>query len=159
MSRGTHWAGTALAVAATAVAGSAATNPGQAWYRKLDKPSWQPPPAAFPVVWTALYTDIAAVSALVLDRLEREGRDAEARSYRRALAVNLALNAGWSITFFGRRQVRPAVLVAGLLAASSADLARRAGRVRPAYRRALAPYAGWTAFATVLNGEIARRNG
>lgn len=26
------------------------------WYPTLQKPSWRPPNAAFPVVWTCLYT-------------------------------------------------------------------------------------------------------
>jgi len=26
------------------------------WYTTLNKPSWRPPNAAFPVVWTTLYT-------------------------------------------------------------------------------------------------------
>lgn len=150
--------GSTAAVVAAAGLGSLATDPEETWYGQLDKPSWQPPPVAFPVVWTALYADIAATSTLVLNALELEGQTAEARAYRRALRVNLALNAGWSLTFFGARRIRPAVLVAVVLAASSADLARRAGRVRPAYGLALAPYAGWTGFASVLSGTIARLN-
>src|SRR6476469_9454740 len=55
---------TSAAVAATAVAGSIASQDvGGRWYRRLDKPAFQPPGAVFPVVWTALYTDIAVTTA------------------------------------------------------------------------------------------------
>ncbi|MFN8196193.1 MAG: TspO/MBR family protein [Nocardioidaceae bacterium] len=150
--------GAALAVAAAAATGSVATDPTGDWYVGLRKPSWQPPGWAFPVVWTALYADIAATSGAVLAELEEDGRGDEARSFRRALAANLVLNAGWSVVFFGRRRLRTAVPVAVALTASSADLARRAGRVERSRGMALAPYASWTAFATVLNAEVARLN-
>ena len=46
-----------------------------------------------------------------------------------ALAVNLAVNAGWSWVFFRWHRLGPAVGVAGLLTLSSADLVRRTARV------------------------------
>src|SRR4051794_21362519 len=54
---------TATATVAAVALGSLATAPASAWYRSLELPDWQPPPVAFPVVWTALYADIAASSA------------------------------------------------------------------------------------------------
>ena len=57
--RASTLATTAAAAAATAVAGSVATDPSSSWYRRLRKPAWQPPPSIFPVVWTALYADLA----------------------------------------------------------------------------------------------------
>ena len=58
---------TAAATAATAAAGGTATDPDSRWYRRLRKPDWQPPAIAFPVVWTALYADLAVSSAVALD--------------------------------------------------------------------------------------------
>jgi tryptophan-rich sensory protein len=150
--------GSALATAATAAAGSLATNPGSAWYRTQDKPSWQPPAPVFPIAWTALYASIAGGSARAMTRGEEDGRSAEVTAYRRALGLNLALNAGWSIVFFGLHRRAPATIVAAALAASSADLARRASRLDTASGVALTPYAAWTAFATALTTDIARRN-
>lgn len=146
------------ATAASALVGSLATQPDSRWYRSLDFPSWQPPKAAFPIVWTVLYADIAATSAATITDLERQGRHDEARDYRRALAANLALNSLWSVLFWRVRRLDVAALEAGLLAASSADLARRAGAGSPVRGRLLAPYAAWTGFATVLTAAIARRN-
>ena len=45
-----------------------------------------------------------------------------------------------------------------LLAASTADLARRSWAVDRRAGAALVPYAVWTSFAAALSGAIARRN-
>ena len=149
---------TSAAVAATAVAGSLLTDPKPAWYRTLRKPAIQPPPAAFPIVWSALYTDLALISSLTIADLAETGRTKEQRAYIAALAANLALNVGWNGTFFAAKKLRPAVLEAAVLAASSADLVRRAHKASPEKGVVLAPYAAWTGFATVLSAVIARRN-
>lgn len=151
-------AGTALAVGATAVAGSLLTRPRSRWYRSLSTPAWQPPGWAFPVAWTALYADIAVVGALSLADLAETGRADERRRYVVALGTNLGLNAAWSGIFFTAQRLRPAAVESVLLAASSADLVRRSWQVSPQKGKTLLPYAGWTAFAAVLTGEIARRN-
>ncbi|MPV88972.1 tryptophan-rich sensory protein [Georgenia ruanii] len=149
---------TATAVVATAVAGSVATEPQSPWYLALDKPACQPPPAAFPVVWTALYADLALASAAALDELAAAGRPGEARAYRRALAANLVLNASWSWLFWRARRPWLAAAECAVLAASSAGLVRRAARARPGAAAALAPYAAWCGFATALSAALARRN-
>lgn len=148
------------AVGATAALGSVGSRDVRSrWYAALDKPAFQPPGAVFPVVWTALYTDLALTAGHALDRLEAAGRHDEARAYRRAFAANLAVNAAWSWVFFRWHRLGPAVGVAGLLAVSSADLVRRTRRVSPGAAAALAPYPAWCAFATVLSEAIRRRNG
>lgn len=149
---------TSAATAAAAVVGSIATDPGSAWYRGLTLPSWQPPALAFPLVWTALYADIAGTSASVIRSLEDDGHSEQARDYRRALGVNLALNAGWSVLFWRSRRLDIATAEAALLALSSADLVRRARAAGDGHAALLAPYAAWCGFATVLTAAIARRN-
>ena len=141
-------------VVAAATAGSLATEPDGGWYRGLDKPSWQPPPEAFPIVWTTLYADIAITSAAVLNELDRRGDTEQAADFRRALAGNLALNGGWSWLFFRGHNLPASTLGAGMLALNSLRLVRRAGRVDRRFALALAPYALWTAFATVLAGVV-----
>lgn len=149
---------TTAAVAAAAVVGSLATTPKSRWYRALDLPAWQPPPAAFPLVWTPLYASIAGISTSVIRTLEDDGRAEKAEHYRRALAANLVLNAGWSVLFWRVRRLDLATLEAGVLALSSADLARRARGASPGHGVGLAPYAAWCAFATALTAAIASRN-
>jgi len=145
---------TGAAVAATAAAGSIATTPASGWYRSLDKPSWQPPPAVFPVVWTPLYVLIAVAAARVLDRTEGRERSA----FTRAFARNLALNAGWTAVFFRARRPTLALVEIVALNASNVDLLRRAWRTDRLAGAALAPYVAWTAFATMLNAAIGARN-
>lgn len=153
---------TGALTAAAATAGSLATAPEvkSHWYQKLRKPAIQPPPAAFPAVWTTLYADIALVSASVVSDGKKQATDAAApaenpaRGYLGALVLNLALNAAWSWCFFRLRKLTLSVGVAGALALSSVGLARRAARVKPAFGWALAPYAAWCAFAALLSARI-----
>jgi tryptophan-rich sensory protein len=149
---------TALAVAATAVAGGVATDPGSGWYRSLRKPRWQPPPPAYGLVWTPLYADLAVASARALDGLAAAGRSRQVRGFRAALAADLVLNAGWNVLFFRARRPWLAAAECGLLTVSAADLVRRTAAVDRRAALALAPYPAWCAFATALTVAIARRN-
>jgi len=144
-----------LPVAAAAL-GSAATSSGMRsrWYRRLRKPAIQPPGPVFPVVWTGLYASIALASV----DAQAQMSPAAARTYRRKLALNMALNAGWCWSFFRGHRLVPSIAVAGALSASSADLARTAGAASPRAGWALVPYAAWNSFATVLTTAIWRRN-
>ncbi|CAN7360890.1 TspO/MBR family protein [Arthrobacter sp. LjRoot14] len=155
---------TAAGTAATAAAGAVATDPDSSWYRRLRKPGWQPPALAFPVVWTALYADLAVSSAVALDSKDApdpaggQDRRPEIRAYRGALAANLVLNATWSWLFWRARRPWLAAAEAAVLAASSADLVRRTYNLNRGAGVALAPYALWCAFATALSTAVARLN-
>ncbi|WIM99328.1 TspO/MBR family protein [Actinoplanes oblitus] len=148
------WVKTAAAVTAAAGAGSLATDPKSAWYRTLRKPSWQPPPVAFPAVWTPLYALIALAGARTLDR----AGEADRRAFARAYGVNLLLNAGWSALFFGAKRPKAALAEIVTLNVSNVLLLRRAARTDRLAGAALAPYVAWCLFATVLNAAIVRRN-
>lgn len=151
--------GTSLATAVAAGVGGAAGREGvQGWYRSIRKPRYVPPDAAFPIAWSILYTDIALTSAAAINRFRADGKDGKARAYRAALGANLMLNASFSWVFFNRRQTGRGAIVAGLLAASSADLVRRAADADPKLGVALAPYPLWCGFATVLSVGIWRLN-
>jgi tryptophan-rich sensory protein len=140
------------------VAGGVATTPSSRWYQGLRKPAWQPPAWLFGPVWTALYAGIVLTSTRTLTELESSGRADERSGYQRALITNLLLNAGWSATFFRVRRLGPATVHAGLLALSSADLARRAGAAGRGKALSLLPYAAWCGFATALTAAVWRRN-
>ncbi len=149
---------TGAAAVASAAIGSVGTTPDSLWYRSLRKPTWEPPPLAFPLVWTPLYVDIAVTSALALDELDNQGRVEERQALIKALVVNLVLNTGWSWLFFTAKKPWPATVECAVLAVSSADLVRRVGKAKKAAGWALAPYAIWCGFATFLSGTISRLN-
>lgn len=151
-----HLVRTSAAVAATAVIGGLATDVGSRWYRRLDKPAWQPPGAAFGPAWTTLYALMAVAAARTLDRLEEP---AERRAFATAFGANLVLNAGWNWLFFRAHRPRWALAEILLMEASTLDLIRRARTADPLAAKMLVPYATWVAFATSLNADIARRNG
>jgi tryptophan-rich sensory protein len=124
------------------------------WYRRLDKPSYDPPNYVFPVVWTALYSLIAISGWRVWQQ-----KDSPERSRALRLWVSqLATNAEWTRLFFGQHRPKhslanvltlQALIVSYILAADEVDHTAAA---------LFYPYAGWVAFATLLNGEIVRRN-
>ncbi|EPQ79282.1 tryptophan-rich sensory protein [Mycobacterium marinum str. Europe] len=110
------------------------------------------------MVWTALYGDIAASSAVAIDRLNATGQRDKARRYIGALSINLVLNAGWSWLFFRFHRLGASALGAAVLATSSADLVRRTADADRRAGLAMLPYAVWCAFATVLATHVWRLN-
>jgi translocator protein len=150
---------TTAAVAATAGTGSIASgNALSVWYSRLRKPSYQPPKVAFPTVWTSLYVDIAAASAVALDRFRAAGQYDKARRYGVALGANLVLNAGWSWLFFRYHKLGASAVGAAALTASSVDLVRRTAQADRRAAVALSAYPVWCAFATVLATHVWRLN-
>ena len=125
-------AGCVAGVTASAVAGGLATDPDGVYYRTLEKPSWQPPPPVYGIVWTPLYADIALSTGHAISTLGEQGRDRDRRNLIGALVANLALNTGWSWLFFRGHRPWLAAAECAVLTLSSADLVRRVGAPRPA---------------------------
>jgi tryptophan-rich sensory protein len=125
------------------------------WYKVLlEKPPFQPPRQAFGPVWTSLYALIAGSGARVYAAPPSPERT-------RALALwgaQLALNAGWSVIFFGARKPKWALAELGVLLVTLGAYMHQAHKVDRAAALMVAPYMGWSAFAALLNEEIVRRN-
>ncbi|UJA20834.1 tryptophan-rich sensory protein [Thermoleophilia bacterium SCSIO 60948] len=147
-------AGWGAAVAAVAIAGGLGSDTDSAWYRSLDLPAFQPPGAAFGIVWTVLYVLIAISATLAT----RDVPGAKRRLVVGLFAANLVLNVAWTWIFFkGEQPVAAGVEILFLLA-TIAGLIRL---IAPHNRSAafmLAPYAAWVCFATVLTWTIAATN-
>ena len=124
------------------------------WYSRLDKPSFHPPQAVYPVVWTALYA-LMAVSGWRVWSAE----SSEERSHALKLWVaQLASNAEWTKLFFGEHRPLRALVDVALLEAAILKYIAAASKVDRTAAACFVPYAGWVAFAAVLNAAIVRRN-
>jgi tryptophan-rich sensory protein len=144
------------AVVAVAAVGGAATDTTSDWYEELDLPSFQPPGAAFGVVWTILFAMIAVAAT----RATRAAPDDRVR--RRVVwgfALNLLLNVAWTLIFFQGHRAGAAGIEILALEASTLLLIRQLAGVDRTASRLLLPYAAWIAFATVLTWTIAATNG
>ncbi|MEO5958770.1 MAG: TspO/MBR family protein [Opitutaceae bacterium] len=122
----------------------------ETWYPTLAKPSWTPPGALFGPVWTALYLAMA-VAAWRVWRLQS---GAAAMAVLRSYGAQLALNALWSVLFFGLRRPDLALFdIAALWIVLVIALVRfwRADRIAGAL---WAPYVAWVSFASALNAGV-----
>lgn len=142
-------------VAGAAAIGNAATMPNiPTWYAGLAKPSFNPPNWVFAPVWTALY----AMMALAFYRVLRLPASPERRSAIIAFVGQMALNALWSVAFFGLHS--PAVgflVIFGLWSLIVVAMLRFLALDRVA-GWLLAPYLLWVSFAAILNAAVWRLN-
>lgn len=125
------------------------------WYRSLDKPSWNPPDRIFGPVWTALY----GLMGVALVFIRREPRESSTNRAQNVFGLQLAFNLAWSFVFFGSRSLRGGLVVIGLLWVAIVATIVEFWRIKPAAALLLVPYLGWVSFASILNAEVARRNG
>jgi tryptophan-rich sensory protein len=140
----------ALCAAVSATGGAVTATSVSTWYQMLDKPVFNPPDWAFPVVWTALYVMIAVAGW----RVWRRAPLAETRRALTVYALQLALNLAWSFLFFGLQWIGLAlaeIVVLWLAIAANAVLFWRLDRWAGAL---LVPYLVWVGYATVLNAAL-----
>lgn len=140
--------------AAAALGGWATASSLGEWYATLAKPAWTPPDGVFGPVWTVLYALMAVAAWWVW----RSGTAAETAPALGAYSVQLLLNLGWSVVFFGLRMPGAAVLEIALLWLAIAATMVLFYRQRPLAGLLLTPYLAWVTFAGVLNFAIWRLN-
>jgi translocator protein len=122
------------------------------WYAALVHPVFAPPNWLFAPVWTALYI-LMAVAAWRVWRVT--GLKSPAMiSY----AVQLALNLGWSVLFFGLHQIGLALVEIGLLELAILATTILFWRVDRIAGLLMLPYLAWTGFAAVLNLAFGQLN-
>lgn len=144
----------AVTFVAAAIGSTATFNSVKSWYPTLSKPTWTPPNTWFGPVWTCLYVAMAVAAW----RVWRKSEPPAARSTAWWYGAQLALNALWSVLFFGlRRPDLAAAEIVVLWAVLVVLLVRfwRADRVAGAL---WAPYVAWVSFASALNIAIWRLN-
>lgn len=139
-----------LAFAAAAIGAYATWTSVDTWYESLRKPAWNPPRWVFGPVWTLLYIAMAVAAW----RVWRVSDQHDARTTFRLYGAQLALNALWSILFFGLREPFAALMDVTVL---WLVLLRMFARFRAADRIAAilwSAYVLWVSFALCLNAAI-----
>lgn len=159
---GRRWGPLAHAVIAIAVVfaaaaiGSAATTPNiPTWYTSIQKPFFTPPNWVFGPAWTLLFS----IMTYALWRILRLDPATPGRTGALVVfGVQLALNALWSIVFFGLTSPGAALLVVFALEAGVIAMILRFRALDPVAGWINVPYAAWVAFATALNIGIVMLN-
>lgn len=116
------------------------------WYATLVKPALNPPNWVFGPVWTVLYACMAVAAWRVY---VAKGRRVSPLLV--VYAVHLAVNALWSVVFFGLHQPQNALGVIVVLWGLVVYLAVRFYSVDKAAGILFVPYVLWVSFATYLN--------
>lgn len=124
------------------------------WYRNLNKPSWNPPDWAFPVVWTTIYLFIIASVGGVYNAAEEGMRS----QIIWLTGVNLVLNLMWSVLFFTLRKPGWALVEVAFMWLSIVAMMVLFAQVDKLYALLLLPYLAWVSVATLLNLSIVRLN-
>ena len=142
-----------LAIVAAVAAFGGRFGPG-AWYAQLVKPSWTPPGWLFGPVWTVLYI-LMAVAAWLVWKAEDF---ASVRVPLLFYAVQLVLNALWSLAFFGLHRIGLAFIDIIALWAAILATVILFRRVSAAAAVMMLPYLAWVTFAAFLNYSLWRLN-
>ena len=160
LSRYPRLAAAILPVLLTSVTGSLSTGSNiEGWYAGLVKPSFNPPNWAFPVAWTTLYVLIAFSAWRLLGAMPRTGPTREGwRLAVIAFAVQLALNAAWTPTFFVAHAIGASLMVSAAMFVMILWTIRLSWRFDCLAAVVLVPYAAWVGFATILTAAIWRLN-
>lgn len=144
----------AASFTAAAIGGAATDRSIRDWYPTLAKPVWNPPAWLFGPVWTVLYIAMAVAAWLVWRRAGWAG----ARLALTLFMVQLALNAAWSIIFFGLRNPGAAFIEVVVLWAAIVGTLVLFWQVSGPAGILFIPYLAWVSFAAVLNFTIWRLN-
>ncbi len=140
-----------LSVAVSSVGGTVTRPQIQGWYATIDKPWFNPPNWVFAPVWTILF----AMMAVAFWRILQVPRGTPGRTGAIvAYLVQLALNAGWSLAFFGMNSPGLGLVVIGCFLVAIAVTVRRFAALDRMAAWLLAPYLAWVSFATMLNASI-----
>ena len=122
------------------------------WYPTLVKPIFNPPNWIFGPVWILLYIMMGIAAGLVWNRIETNKE-----AVKKALiffAIQLALNALWSILFFGLHNPMLAFIEIVLLWLMIYETYIQFKKIDKIAGFLFIPYLAWVSFATVLNASI-----
>lgn len=124
------------------------------WYPTLVKPVWTPTGAAIGAVWTILYALMGIAAWIVWQR----GGVGILQRPLVIYALQLLLNAAWSVLFFGLMSVGLALLDIAILWITIAATLASFWRVSRLAGVLMVPYLIWVGFAGILNAMIWQLN-
>ncbi len=140
-----------------AYAGSTVTPvPGSEWYyHVLNKPSWNPPDWLFPPAWSILFLLMGIALYLVVLHW---GENKLVKGALVLFGVQLFLNLGWSVVFFGFHSPLLALVVIVPLWLAILLTLVKFRAISPLAGNLLVPYLLWVSFASFLNFTIWQLN-
>jgi tryptophan-rich sensory protein len=121
----------------------------ETWYPSLQKPFWNPPNLAFPIVWTILYTMIGVSFWKIL---------CKPKAYRLsvflAFSIQIFLNFTWSFSFFYLQSPSMGLFNIILLLMAIIWNTKVFWLYSKIAAKLLIPYLLWVGYATSLNLAI-----
>ncbi|MGA1798908.1 tryptophan-rich sensory protein [Sphingomonas sp. 4RDLI-65] len=124
------------------------------WYRRLDKPEFTPPDAAFGAVWPVLETGLAVGGYRLLRQPSGPARNTAVGLW----LLNTAMVGGWTQLFFRQKKLGASAVASAAMVASSAAYVATAAKVDKPAAATGVPFVAWLGFATLLAKRIWRDN-
>jgi translocator protein len=122
------------------------------WFPTLVKPIFNPPNSIFAPVWTLLYIFMGIAAGLVWNQLEtNHSKVVDAMKF---FVLQLALNAAWSLIFFGLHNTFLALIEIILLLLVIYETYKKFKDINRISGLLFLPYIAWVSFATILNASI-----
>ena len=128
------------------------------WYAVLEKPSLNPPAGVFGPVWTTLFVLMGIALFLVWKQYPKIRTNSRIlKVWKIAIVmffVQLVLNTGWSILFFGLKNPGLALIEIIILWLAIVVTMVWFYKISKPAAYLLAPYIAWVSFAVYLNYAI-----
>lgn len=123
----------------------------QTWYAPLNKPAFTPPNWVFGPAWGLLYLLMIIAFWRVLSL---PSAVAGKRLGITLFLIQLVLNAGWSVVFFGLHALAGGLVEIGLMIIAIVATLVAFWRIDRPAALLLLPYLAWVCFATALNAGV-----
>ncbi|MBQ3032449.1 MAG: tryptophan-rich sensory protein [Anaerotignum sp.] len=125
------------------------TMKGMPYFQMQEKPWFQPPNAAFPMVWTILYSLMGISAARIW-----QSNDPKKTQALRTYGLQLAVNFLWSVIFFGLHNYFLGFLWLLLLIGLVGKMILQFAQIDKKAAKLQIPYLLWCSFAAILNFSI-----
>lgn len=127
---------------------------GDAWYRRLDQPAWQPADVVFGLIWPYNFAALVAAGIAV----SMSGTGTIRVIWMIALAASVVAALAWARLFYVSHELWPAAIALIIATAATAPLVVAAFATRTWAGAILVPYLAWLALAASLSIGYARLN-